>query len=273
MFESYLKRWHLRVDGAPIVTPGSHLLPVRLEDDAPAMLKIALDDEEKHGNRLMAWWDGEGAARVYAQQGDALLMERAMGQRSLMQMALAGEDDEVSRIVCASLARLHAPRPAPLPALLGLPQWFAALRPAARREGGVFRRSLATADELLASPREQVVLHGDIHHDNVLDFEQRGWLVIDPKRVMGERGFDYANLICNPELPTSADPWRFTRQVDVIAHAAGLERKRLLQWVLAYTGLSAAWFLEDGDVSSAEHELQVAELAIHALERAGQGVA
>ncbi|MGN7743911.1 aminoglycoside phosphotransferase family protein [Pseudomonas sp. 22526] len=267
MFEFYLKRWNLQVDGAPIVTPGSHLLPVRL-DDAPAMLKIALDDEEKYGNRLMVWWAGEGAARVYAHHGDALLMERAMGQRSLMQMALAGEDDEVSRIVCASLARLHAPRSTPLPPLLTLPEWFKALRPAARREGGIFLRCLATADELLAAPREQVVLHGDIHHDNVLDFEARGWLAIDPKRVMGERGFDFANLICNPDLPTSSDPQRFTRQVEVIAQAAGLERKRLLQWVLAYTGLSAAWFLEDGDVASAEHELQVAELAIQALEGA-----
>ncbi|AZD87450.1 streptomycin 3'-kinase [Pseudomonas chlororaphis subsp. aureofaciens] len=267
MFEFYLKRWNLQVDGAPIVTPGSHLLPVRL-DDAPAMLKIALDDEEKYGNRLMAWWAGEGAARVYAHHGDALLMERAMGRRSLMQMALAGEDDEVSRIVCASLARLHAPRSTPLPPLLTLPEWFKALRLAARHEGGMFLRCLATADELLASPREQVVLHGDIHHDNVLDFEERGWLVIDPKRVMGERGFDFANLICNPDLPTSGDPRRFTRQVEVIAQAAGLERKRLLQWVLAYTGLSAAWFLEDGDITSMEHELQVAELAIQALEGA-----
>lgn len=191
-----------------------------------------------------------------------------MGRRSLMQMALAGEDDEVSRIVCASLARLHAPRSTPLPPLLTLPEWFKALRLAARHEGGMFLRCLATADELLASPREQVVLHGDIHHDNVLDFEERGWLVIDPKRVMGERGFDFANLICNPDLPTSGDPQRFTRQVEVIAQAAGLERKRLLQWVLAYTGLSAAWFLEDGDITSMEHELQVAELAIQALEGA-----
>ncbi|WP_162095780.1 aminoglycoside phosphotransferase family protein [Pseudomonas chlororaphis] len=267
MFEFYLKRWNLQVDGEPIVTPGSHLLPVRL-DDAPAMLKIALDDEEKYGNRLMVWWAGEGAARVYAHHGDALLMERAMGRRSLMQMALAGEDDEVSRIVCTCLARLHAPRSTPLPPLLTLPEWFKALRLAARSEGGMFLRCLATADELLASPREQVVLHGDIHHDNVLDFEERGWLVIDPKRVMGERGFDFANLICNPDLPTSGDPRRFTRQVEVIAQAAGLERKRLLQWVLAYTGLSAAWFLEDGDITSMEHELQVAELAIQALEGA-----
>lgn len=30
----------------------------------------------------MAWWDGDGAARVLAREGDALLLERAEGKRS-----------------------------------------------------------------------------------------------------------------------------------------------------------------------------------------------
>lgn len=265
MFEPYLRQWNLRVDGQPIITNGSRLLPVRFEA-APAMLKIALDEQEKFGNRLMAWWDGEGAARVYAHDGDALLMERATGRRSLMRMALDGEDDEVSRIVCGCLAHLHAPRHKPLPPLLPLHEWFASLRPAAEREGGIFLDCLATADALLADPQDEVVLHGDIHHHNVLDFGERGWLVIDPKRVRGERGFDFANLIGNPDLPSATDPRRFTRQVALIAEHAGLERKRLLQWVLAYTGLSAAWFLEDHDGQSAAHELQVARLALRALQ-------
>jgi streptomycin 6-kinase len=39
-----------------------------------------------------------------------------------------------------------------------------------------------------------------------------------------------------------------------------MERRRLLQWILAWTGLSAAWFLEDGD-PLAEVDLRIAELA------------
>jgi hypothetical protein len=49
-------------------------------------------------------------------------------------------------------------------------------------------------------------LHGDIHHDNILDFGRRGWLAIDPKRLFGERGFDYANLFCNPDLSDPSHP-------------------------------------------------------------------
>lgn len=260
MFEPWLKRWALVQDGQPIITPGSRLLPVRM-GDVPAMLKVAVDTEEKFGNLLMTWWNGEGAAQVFAQHGDGFLMERAMGERSLMHMALNEQDDEASQIICAAVSRLHVPRPSPLPPLVPLVQWFESLRLAAGQHGGLYGLSLTTAEALLVEPQDVVVLHGDIHHDNILDFGPRGWLAIDPKRVIGERGYDYANLICNPELPTAADPLRFERQIQVVSEAAGLEPRRLLQWVLAFAGLSAAWFLEDGDTLAAEGQLQVAELA------------
>jgi streptomycin 6-kinase len=72
-------------------------------------------------------------------------------------------------------------------------------------------------------------------------------------------------LICNPDLPTANDPQRFKKQIEVVAQAAGLERQRLLQWVLAFAGLSAAWFLEDKDELAAQGQLQAAELAAFML--------
>lgn len=265
IFEPWLRRWALVPDGAPIITPGSRLLPVRL-NDRPAMLKVALDVDEKYGNRLMTWWDGDGAAQVLAHHEDGLLLERAMGSRSLMHMAMNGEDDEASRILCSALARLHAPRETPPPPLVELGPWFASLRIATAQHGGLYALSLQTAENLLANPQDVVVLHGDMHHDNVLDFGQRGWLAIDPKRVRGERGFDYANLMCNPDLPTATDPARFRRQLDVIVEAAGLDHRRLLQWVLAFAGLSAAWFLEDDALEQASGQLKVAQIAASMLD-------
>jgi streptomycin 6-kinase len=213
----------------------------------------------------MCWWDGDGAARVLAQDGAALLLERATGERSLVAMAGDGRDDEASRILCAVAARLHAPRGGPPPELIPLPRWFGALEPAAAREGGILRRAAATARELLAAPQEVVVLHGDIHHVNVLDFGPRGWLAIDPKRLVGERYFDYANLFCNPDLAIATAPGRLARQASVVAAAAGLERARLLRWILAWAGLSAAWYLEDGETP--ELALAVAQLAASELGR------
>jgi streptomycin 6-kinase len=117
----------------------------------------------------------------------------------------------------------------------------------------------------LSAPREISVLHGDIHHDNILYFGERGWLAIDPKGLTGERGFDYANLFCNPDRATATDPVCFQRRIEVVAEAAGFDRKRLLQWVLAWAGLSAAWLLKDR--MPAETPLGVAKLAAAELDR------
>lgn len=271
MFDAYLSRWGLDPDGEPLVTHSSTLLPVR-RGGASMMLKVAQEAEERAGARLMVWWNGDGAARVLEHAGDAVLMERALGAGSLAAMARGGQDDEASRVLCAAAARLHAPRERPPPVLVPLERWFRALEPAAAAHGGILAASAAAARELLAAPRELLaaprevtVLHGDLHHDNVLDFGARGWLAIDPKGLLGERGFDFANLFCNPDPRTAVAPGRLARQIEVVADAAGLERGRLLRWVLAYAGLSAAWSLEDGDAP--ELALAVAELAAAELAR------
>jgi streptomycin 6-kinase len=280
IFSKYLALWWLAPDGHPLITPGSRLLPVRMVDGTPAMLKIAVDAEEKFGGLLMKWWDGQGAARVFAHEDDALLMERAEGLGSLVNMARSGRDYEASGLICQVVAELHAPKPGGRPHLdtvdlIPLARWFRELELAAARRGGMHGGILAdcaaTARELLASEREVAVLHGDIHHGNILDFGPRGWLAIDPKGLIGERGFDYANLFCNPDAAVALAPGRLAREVDVVAEAAGLERQRLLQWIMAYAGLSVAWFLEDGEWEQAKTPLAVAELAASELRQHNRG--
>lgn len=264
VFDIWLSRWSLVPDGEPIATHCSDLLPVTCRDGEPAMLKVAREDDTRWGWLLLRYWDGEGAARVLAHEGDALLIERVAGARSLARMTLDGRDDEAIRILCAAAARLHAPRPRSLPPqLLPLSHWFAPLSPVARMHGGLLARAEAVACELFDTPREPVTLHGDLHHDNVLDGAGRGWLAIDPLRLYGERGFDFANLMRNPIDRPDLARRLFARRTHLVAEAAGLERARLLRWTLAFTALSAAWIIGDGDDPA--DDLAVAELALAAL--------
>ena len=272
---TYLARWDLALDGDPIATPTSRLLPVRYMGE-PAMLKVATEEEERWGAGLLGWWAGDGAVRVFHHDGDATLMERATGPRSLAAMARRDDagDDEATRILCDVAARLHTTdgRPPP-PTLTPLDRWFAALWPGAAEHGDrlpLLRTAAATARGLLADPRDPVPLHGDLHHANVLeagheDAGGRGWLAIDPKRLGGERAFDYANLFRNPDLAVATRPGRLARRADLVIDAASLDRDRLLRWVIALCGLSATWHLADGTDPSAD--LAVADLALAELTR------
>jgi streptomycin 6-kinase len=258
IFGDYLARWDLTPDGEPIVTATSRLLPV-CAGQVRAMLKVAVLEEERLGNLVMNYWGGDGAAAVLAHGENAILMERAEQSPSLADVARYRGDDEASRIICAVLAKLHAPKGRPPPELPPLTEWFEALRRVAQGQGEILRVALATASSLLASQQDTVVLHGDMHHGNVLKFGSRGWLAIDPKGLVGERYFDYANIFCNPDGETATMPGRLARQVRVVADAAGLQRNRLLAWILAWAGLSAAFLLDDN--RPADSALRVAELA------------
>lgn len=262
MIDEYMNRWGLVPDGPLVVANGGHLLPVQY-NGMPAMLKVATQEEEEFGAALMAWWQGQGAARVLAHEGAALLLERAEGGMALAELSHDGRDDEACQIICAVASKLHAPRLEQPPALISLSKWFRGLEASAAAHGGIFAIAEATARELLASPQDVRVLHGDVHHHNILYFGRRGWLAIDPKGLVGERGFDYANLFCNPDSQTALKPERFSRRVDVVAAAAALDHRRLLQWILAWAGLSASWHLEDG--SMPDTALSVARMALAKL--------
>jgi len=260
----FLSAWNLVADGRPVTTPSSVLLPV-LRDGAPAMLKIATHGEEKRGAALMVWCGGDGAARVLAHDGPALLMERAEDGPSLLP-SRGHTDDEAIEIMCAVIARPHRPRPAPRPALVPLSRWFRNLLCERVTGCPVVALAAETARDLLSVRSESTVLHGDIHHGNVLHFGRRGWLAIDPKGLIGHRAFDYANMFCNPDHEIVTDAERFRRRLEIVSRAADLEKPVLLKWILAWAGLSATWMIES-DLSP-KTPLAVAELAADALIRA-----
>jgi streptomycin 6-kinase len=265
--EPWLRRWALTADGQAFETKfGSRLAPVLTATGERAMLKVAAHPEEVAGGALMAWWGGLGAASVLAREDCAILLERLEGPRSLAALARQGEDDAATRILCEAAAGLHAPRASPPPpTLVPLDIWFRALWPAEAAHGGAFATAAAVARELLDDPRDPVVLHGDLHHDNVLDGGARGWLAIDPKGLIGERAFEFANLFRNPDAGLALAPGRMGRQAAIVAEAAGVERPRLLRWILVYAALGAAWSLQSGHEADARAGFAITEAALAEL--------
>ncbi|HWJ75968.1 MAG TPA: aminoglycoside phosphotransferase family protein [Kaistia sp.] len=245
LFSPWMVRWRLVADGVPIETPTSNLLPV-IREGQPAMLKLLKpSSDEGPGLAALLWFGGQGAVRVVEMDDDAVLMERAVGSRSLTQMALSGDDDGAIRIIAAVAAQLHAPRATPPPQLPTLTRRFRALFEADPVHP-VLTRCVAMARALLSQPREPFVLHGDLHHENVLD-SPRGWLAIDPKGVRGERAYDVANLFLNPAGVDRLvlDPERASRLQATLSETLGLDPARVIGFAFAHAGLSAAWCIED----------------------------
>ena len=262
LFRPWMARWSLTADGDAFESrQGARLAPVRYAG-RPAMLKLATDPDEQRGAALLEWWGGRGAVRVLRRDGEALLMERLEGDGALALLSASGQDEAATTILCEVIGALHAPRADPRPpSLAPLDRWFGALGTAAG-QGGVFAEAAALAEALLKDPPPAIPLHGDIHHGNVLRTASAEWAAIDPKGLIGEAAFDYANLFRNPETQAALAPGRLAARAAVVCRLSGLERGRLLHWVAAYAALGAAWSLESGDPRGARCSLDVAEAAL-----------
>jgi streptomycin 6-kinase len=142
-----------------------------------------------------------------------------------------------------------------------LATWMQALdQPAAGIDAGL----LARARDLGAELREgaaPVVLHGDFHHENVLREPDGSLVVIDPKGILGARGFDVGALLWNPIDEVLEHPQVMPVRLSVLAAELNLDRAEVRAWGWVAAVLSAAWEVEGG--SDPVYPLGVAELIEH----------
>ena len=203
-----------------------------------------------------AEWDGNGAVRVLARDGNAIVLERA----GTTLRSTVTDDAAATQVLCAVAARLHTHTPGGLAEFPTLRSWFASLLADTSPR---FDRVRQIADQLLDHNTRPVLLHGDLHHENVLDGGDRGWLAIDPKGIVGPRQFDYCNIFTNftPEEAVA----NFDLRLHIVASAAHIDRIDLLCWIATWSALSGIWHLEDGDNSLAAFPHQITDLALQRL--------
>jgi streptomycin 6-kinase len=108
-------------------------------------------------------------------------------------------------------------------------------------------RAERSAKDFLAENHMPVLMHGDFHHFNILSSE-RGWLIIDPKGVIGPACYEVGPLLINPwsDLINRKDYQGITRRrIDILHERLGFERERIREWGVAHAVLSAWWGIED----------------------------
>lgn len=253
-FARAVKRWPLSNPTLLAETASSVIYRVDDVEHGPAVLKLLKPDtggDEARGGALLAWYGGHGAAKVFGVAPDAVLMQWLSGE-SLGDVARSGRDDIATGILCDVVERLHARRDTPLPDLTPLRRRFDALfrvgpDPWPGGSRALVARAIGIARDLLDGDLPAEPLHGDIHHDNILRAGD-DWAAIDPKGLVGDPAYDYANSFQNPERAEGlvVNAARIGRHAAAISERTGISRTRLLAWAVAHTALSGAWNIEDG---------------------------
>ncbi len=251
------QRWHITL-GTPFPNISFHfVIPAMRNDGTPVVVKAHSPTgefaEELEALRL---FDGHGMAQLlaYDVKNEVMLLERLRPGISLRKM----EDDEKAISIASTVMKqLWRPAPSvhPFATVEKWEQGFARLRRHYQGGNGPFPEALLEEAETLyaelsASMAEPMLLHGDLHQDNILSSERNGWLAIDPKGLIGEPAYETGAMLRNflPELLEMPDPRRIlARRIDQFSEELGFDRARIRGWGLSQAVLAAWWSVEDSD--------------------------
>ncbi len=260
-------RWDLSL-GKPFVLSFNYVCAVTRADGTPAVLKIGVPNRELTSEiNALNFYAGNGACRLL--EADAthgmLLLERL---RPGTMLSMVEDDDSATEIAAKVMQTIQIPLSAG-EGFINLRDWFDelnTLRPLFGGTTGPFPEKIVSMveemiPELFADEHPHSLLHGDFHHFNILSTD-RGWLVIDPKGVVGPPEYEVGPFLLNPwgTIPEEKEVLRRTqRRIAILSERLGFERRKLLNWAFCYSMLSAWWDTKE-DGSGGEYSRKWAEI-------------
>jgi len=258
LLEEFTDRWSVTLQKPFENLSYNLVIPGHNASGAQVVLKLgppcAELTAEATALRLFA---GRGAVRLlnYDSARGALLIERIVPGIPLHQR----QDEKTAIRTTAQLMRYLWREPPVEHSFPTLSRWFRALellreqKPAKLFPMDLVDQAWADFVELQASEPRRVILHGDLHHENILYSTEHGWLAIDPKGLCGDPGYEVATFMLN-QLPLNASRSTLrqvlARRVSIFSDELKMERQRLAKWSFCHAALSAAWSFEEG----AEHK-------------------
>jgi streptomycin 6-kinase len=245
LVEECAERWQLEIGEPFSGSQVSLVAPARFGSE-DVVLKIQFPHRESdHEAEALSIWEGRGAVRLldHDVERHALLLERCLPGTHLSRL---GADASLA-VLIELLPRLWVAAPDPVRSLADEAAWWArSLEERSAGAGGPFEPAvlelaLDALRDLPASQGEQVLIHQDLHGDNVLAASREPWLAIDPKPISGEREFSIAPIVRSYELGHTEAA--VVGRLDHLTSELGLDRDRARLWTIAQT---VAWAF-DGD--------------------------
>lgn len=249
------RRWSLRLGPPFQALSYNYAAPAVRADGSTVVVKVCVADRDFATEvEALRLYGGVGAVRLYDFDLDSGVMLLEHLKPGVM-LSSVESDEEATSIAASVMRRIWRPPPAehPFPHVSDWARGMEKLR--ARFDGGsgpfperVVQKAEGLFAELFASMAAPVVLHGDLHHFNILSGERQPWLAIDPKGIIGEPAYETGAFIRNPIPDIYSAPnmrrlldWRIRLFADELA----FDPVRVYGWATAQAVLSAWWTFED----------------------------
>jgi streptomycin 6-kinase len=228
-----------------------------VDSGTQAILKIGVPNPELFTEiEILSLYKDKPVAKLLEADHDhgAFLIEQVVPGIPLHQWE---DDEEQTKIIAHTIKKLLLPIP-PEHQFPTIDKWFLAFERLRKNFDGtsgplperLVRKAESLFTELQASAPGEALLHGDLHHDNILSNGNHNWLVIDPKGVVADPAYEAARLQHNPipHFLAMPNPERLAqKRISILSDILEIERNRLLAWGFFDALLSACWSVEDNE--------------------------
>lgn len=235
----------------------NYVTPAVRADGTPVVLKVGVPNDELTSEMAaLRHYDGRGMVRLLEGNEDAgaMLLERITPG---VPLADTKDDEKATRIAAEVIRRILIPAPPdPEGKLRTAAGWLSGLQRLRKEFGGgtgpfptrMVEQAEHAAQEILASSGPPMLLHGDLHHWNILTSEREGWLALDPKGVVGEAEMEICQWMVNL-WPENADHAALRRQAErrlaIFHEMLGFNLQRMRMHALVRGLLSNWWTYEE----------------------------
>ncbi|WP_240414009.1 aminoglycoside phosphotransferase family protein [Paenibacillus periandrae] len=243
-------RWSFQVQAAYPLS-FNFVAPVLFHNGTEAVLKLGVPNKELITEaEALRIYKGNGCARLWDADTDKgiLILEKATPGHTLKTVV---DDDEAVRLAAAVMRKLQVPPPLrPLfPSTADWAKGFDKLRTRYHGSTGPLpERMVRKAEEWFAKLhktwRNPQLLHGDLHHENLLSAEREPYIAIDPKGLIGELEYGVISFLMN-NLPEKHPSDIIRRRIELFSTELTLDPVRIITWGYCHAVLSAWWCVED----------------------------
>ena len=241
------KKWNLsNLEVFPNLT-FNYVLSAVKDKSIPVVLKVGIKHQLlAREAEMLRFFENYGAVRLIDSCDGALLLQKCVPGYSLMDY-FPNDEEKSIEIIANVIKRLHSSSQEQknLREIISLKELLNELYLPPKIAKDYLDKARRFAEFLLETTTENVILHGDLHHDNIIyDDSDQGWKIIDPSGVIGDPVYEYTSFMINPIDKI----WKCDNALSIIENRlqkfskiADIDPLRLKQWTFVKAVLCLIW--------------------------------
>jgi streptomycin 6-kinase len=265
--EKYQQKWNIEVY-PPFILTYNFVAPAKRIDGASVVLKIGFPHDKEFQGEINALevFNGNGSEKILEadRENAVMLLEHVLPGTPLSNLE---DDEKETKIIASVMKKIWKPL-SKNHTFVTIFEWTKELREYPNKYGNqpnppipmqFVQKAISLFNELINSSSKAVLVHGDLHHDNLLSSDRDSWLAIDPKGIAAEPIYEVAAMMRNPyeRIKNSSNLEVLLRnRIAILSSELQFDPERIRKWCYAQTVLSGVW--SSDTIEYINHSLKVA---------------